>query len=148
MAIIDGPGKRDLGATYRYLDFGSVESIVVGEPFVDVFPDAVIGTTIALWTTSAMRIFTTSPFCVFITKPRRYGVSGSIEPAALFALIFAAALVPFTLVAAITAAPSLSFALAVAATIVVEAAASAGAATGAFVVTLARAEAGWIVVSL
>jgi hypothetical protein len=82
-----------------------------------------------------MRILTTSSFSIFVAKPRRYGISGLIEPAA-FAALLAGALIPLALVAAITAAPSLSFALTAAAAIVVVAAASAGAAT-ALVVTLA-----------
>jgi hypothetical protein len=137
MAVVHRAGERDLGAVDRYLDLRSVESIVVGQPFVDVFPDAVIGTTIALWTTTTMRIFATSLFCVFITKPRRYRVSGFVQPAALFALILATALVPLALVAAITAAPSLSFALAATTAIVIVAASAGLAASTTFVVTLA-----------
>jgi hypothetical protein len=147
MAVVHRPRKRDLGAVYRDLDLRSVESVVVGQPFVDVFPDAIIRTTIPLWTTSAMRIFATSLFRVFIAKPRRYRVSGFVEPAA-FALILAAALVPLTLVTAITAAPSLSFALTAAAAIVIVAPSTGLAASDAFVVTLAGTGAGWIVVSL
>src|SRR5688500_3305520 len=148
MAVVHRPGKRDLGAVYRDLDFRSVESVVLRQPFVDVFPDAVIETTVALWTTPGMRFFATSLFCVFVAKPRRYRISGSIEPAALFALIFAAALVPFTLVAAIAAAPSLSFALAATTAIVIVAASAGLAASTTFLVTLAGADPGWIVVSL
>jgi hypothetical protein len=136
MAVVHRAGKRDLGAVYRDLDLRSVESVVVGQPFVDVFPDAVIRTTIALWTTSTMRIFATSLFCFFVAKPRRYRICGFIEPAT-FALIFAAALVPFTLVAAIAAAPSLSFALSATTAIVIVAASAGLAASTTFVVTLA-----------
>jgi hypothetical protein len=144
VATVDGSRKRHFGAVYGYLDFGSVESVIVGQPFADVFPDAIVGTPVALWTTSPMfaaRILAASAFGVFVAKPRRDCISGFIKPATFFA--FAVALVPLALVAAIPAAPSLSFALAVATAIVVVAAACAS-----FVRTLARAEAGWVIVAL
>lgn len=91
-----------------------------------------------------MRIFATSAFRVFVAKPRSYRVRRSIKPGALFAsAIFTTTLVPLALVAAITAAPSLSFALTVAALIVVvstsAAHAASGAASGAIVVALGGA---------
>jgi hypothetical protein len=70
VAAVDSAGERHLAVLDCYHDLKSVEVIILAEPIVDVFSDALVGAAIILWSTSGTLVHAPAALGVFITKPR------------------------------------------------------------------------------